>query len=237
MANQKPITRRQLLRRTGAVSGGMLLSEIALGGVAEQAWALASEGAPAAVPRRVLGKTGERIPILLQGRFHVLEHQVGSQVARGHQTRHQLLRRRLVIFGGARTSWPLAASSSAPSSVTSSGLRARATSKTPTGLERRLAESLARMKTSYVDMYYLHALEDPSELSPALLAKVSELKKQKKLKHFGFSCHHGNVAELLNLAAKTPWVDSVMFRYNFRQYRQQRVEPGDGRVRPRPASA
>ena len=26
------------------------------------------------------------------------------------------------------------------------------------------------------------------------------------------------MAELLHLAAKTPWIDSVMFRYNFRQY-------------------
>ena len=45
-----------------------------------------------------------------------------------------------------------------------------------------------------------------------------KLKKEKKLKHFGFSCHHGNVNELLHLAAKTPWVDSVTFRFNFRQY-------------------
>ena len=38
------------------------------------------------------------------------------------------------------------------------------------------------------------------------------------MRFFGFSCHDGNVAELLELAAKTPWIDSVMFRYNFQQY-------------------
>jgi predicted aldo/keto reductase-like oxidoreductase len=67
-------------------------------------------------------------------------------------------------------------------------------------------------------MYYLHGIEDPSVLSPALLAKVEQLKKQKKIRFFGFSCHNGNVADLLTLAARTAWIDSVMFRYNFRQY-------------------
>ncbi|MEL6759179.1 MAG: aldo/keto reductase, partial [Myxococcota bacterium] len=39
-----------------------------------------------------------------------------------------------------------------------------------------------------------------------------------KILHFGFSCHDGNVAELLQLAAKTPWVESVMFRFDFGRY-------------------
>ena len=47
---------------------------------------------------------------------------------------------------------------------------------------------------------------------------VERVKKEGKLLHFGFSCHDGNVAELLHLAAETPWVETVMFRYNFRKY-------------------
>ena len=51
------------------------------------------------------------------------------------------------------------------------------------------------------------------------MAKLAErLKKQGKIKYFGFSCHHGHVAELLQAAAKRPWIDVVMFRYNFRTY-------------------
>src|SRR5688572_6747619 len=69
--NDRPISRRQLLRRGGAIGGGALLGEVALGGVAREAWALAEGGEAAAklapMPRRVLGKTGEKIPILLQG--------------------------------------------------------------------------------------------------------------------------------------------------------------------------
>ncbi len=217
MADQKPITRRQLLRRTGAVSGGMLLSEIALGGVAGQAWALASEGPPAAIPRRVLGKTGERIPILLQGGSMTWNTKWDPKLPEAIKHGINYFDAAWSYSGGTNE---LAIGSFLERTQQRDKLwiTSKSNLKDPAGFELRLNESLARMKTSYVDMYYLHALEDPGELSPALLAKVSQLKKQKKLKHFGFSCHHGNVAELLSLAAKTPWVDSVMFRYNFRQY-------------------
>jgi hypothetical protein len=195
----------------------MLLSEMALGGVAGQAWALASDGAPAAVPRRVLGKTGERIPILLQGGSMNWNTKWDPKLPEAIKHGINYFDAAWSYSGGTNE---LAIGSFLERTQQRDKLwiTSKSNLKDPDGFGRRLDESLARMKTSYVDMYYLHALEDPGELSPALLAKVSELKKQKKLKHFGFSCHHGNVAELLNLAAKTPWVDSVMFRYNFRQY-------------------
>lgn len=195
----------------------MLLSEIALGGVAGQAWALASEGPPAAIPRRVLGKTGERIPILLQGGSMTWNTKWDPKLPEAIKHGINYFDAAWSYSGGTNE---LAIGSFLERTQQRDKLwiTSKSNLKDPAGFELRLNESLARMKTSYVDMYYLHALEDPGELSPALLAKVSQLKKQKKLKHFGFSCHHGNVAELLSLAAKTPWVDSVMFRYNFRQY-------------------
>ena len=68
-------------------------------------------------------------------------------------------------------------------------------------------------------MYYLHAVEDPAPLSNNdLKVTVERLKKEGKIRFFGFSCHNGNVHELLQIAAKTPSIDSIMFRYNFDQY-------------------
>src|SRR5688572_4053213 len=61
-------------------------------------------------------------------------------------------------------------------------------------------------------------LRDPAMLSKEMQATVERLKKEKKIRFFGFSCHHANVAELLHLVAKTPSLDAVLFRYNFRQY-------------------
>src|SRR6185503_17764718 len=79
--------------------------------------------------------------------------------------------------------------------------------------------SLSEMKTNYIDLYFLHELDDPRPLDDKeLIRTVERLKKEGKIRFFGFSCHSGNVAELLTLAAKRSYIDAVMFRYNFRQY-------------------
>lgn len=220
MRRKELISRRQLLERGGVVTGGVLLSEAALGPLAREAWALAADGNPnvaQVMPKRVLGKTGERIPILLQG----------GSMAWDSKWDHKLpeaVRNGITYFDAASSYTGGMNEVAIGNFLERTKLRKDVwlTSKShhsePDAFERDLDQSLSRMKTTYVDMYYLHGLEDPNALSPALLAKVEHLKKQKKLKFFGFSCHSGNVAELLQLAAKTAWVDSVMFRYNFRQY-------------------
>jgi predicted aldo/keto reductase-like oxidoreductase len=237
MTQNKSITRRQLLRQTSAVGGGVLVAEGALSALARQAWALAgggaageaAEGAAAAagaahgtdlaagMPRRVLGKTGEKIPILLQGGSMSWNTKWDPKLPEAVKNGITYLDAATGYSGGTNEM-------AIGSFVERTQMRSKLwiTSKShlhdPAGFEQELGGSLERMKTSYVDMYYLHGIEDPGVLSPAMLAKVEQLKKQKKLKFFGFSCHHGNVAELLQLAARTPWIDSVMFRYNFRQY-------------------
>jgi uncharacterized protein len=222
MNRSKPITRRQLLRRTSTVGGGLLLSEVGLGALAREAWALADGAAQgkelaSAMPRRVLGKTGERVPILLQGGSMSWNTKWDPKLPEALKNGINYLDAAWVYSGGTNE---IAIGSFLERAQVRDKLwiTSKSDLKDPAGFEQRLNESLGRMKTSYVDMYYLHALEDARSLDKALLDKVEQLKKQKKLKHFGFSCHHGNVAELLEVAAKTPWVDSVMFRYNFRQY-------------------
>jgi predicted aldo/keto reductase-like oxidoreductase len=49
------------------------------------------------------------------------------------------------------------------------------------------------------------------------------LKKSGKIRFFGFSCHHDNVPELLEKAARVGGIDAIMFRYNFRQYGDQKL--------------
>lgn len=214
MSEEKLVSRRRLLQRTGAVSGGALLSQVGLASLAGETWA---KGATATLPRRLLGKTGETIPVLLQGGSMSWNTKWDPKLAEAVKQGINYFDAAWVYSGGTNEQ-------AIGSFLERSKLRKKLwlTSKSnlhdAKGFASRLDESLARMKTSYVDMYYLHAVEDPSVLSAELKQTVERLKKQKKLRFFGFSCHHGNVAELLQLAAKTPWVDSVMFRYNFRQY-------------------
>jgi predicted aldo/keto reductase-like oxidoreductase len=221
MTGSKLISRRQLLRKTGVVGGGVVLAEAALAGVGRAAWALAAEGeaakAAATMPRRVLGKTGRRIPILLQGGSMSWNTKWDPKFAESIKNGIDYFDCAWSYSGGTNE---IALGSFLERTQMRDKLwiTSKAHAHDPAGFEQQLGESLQRLKTSHVDMYYLHGLEDPRALDKPLLAKLEELKKQKKLSHFGFSCHNGNVAELLQLAARTPWVDSVMFRYNFRQY-------------------
>jgi predicted aldo/keto reductase-like oxidoreductase len=88
----------------------------------------------------------------------------------------------------------------------------------PAGFEKTVEQSLRKLETDYIDMYFLHAFKDPKYLNDELKKTVEKLKQKGSIRYFGFSAHDGNVAELLHLAARTPWVDAVMFRYNFRTY-------------------
>jgi uncharacterized protein len=213
MSEDQLISRRQLLRGS-AIGGGALLSQVGLAEFAAEAWA---KDAQATLPRRTLGKTGEKVPVLLQGGSMSWDTKWDPKLAEAFKQGIDYFDTAWVYSGGT-------SEQAIGSFLERTKMRKKVwiTSKSnkhdPAGFESRLGESLARMKTDHVDMYYLHGIDDPGLLSTEMMKTVEKLKKEKKIRFFGFSCHDGNVAPLLQAAAKTPWVDSVMFRYNFRQY-------------------
>jgi uncharacterized protein len=221
MTRSKLISRRQLLRKTGAVGGGLVLAEAALGSFAQSALALAADAEAQALakamPRKVLGKTGRKIPILLQGGSMAWNTKWDPKLPESIKHGVDYFDCAWSYSGGTNE---LAIGSFLQRTQMRDKIwiTSKSNQHDPATVEQHLNESLGRLSTSYVDMYFLHGLEDPRALDKALLGKIEQLKKQKKLTHFGFSCHSGNVTELLTLAAQTPWVDAVMFRYNFRQY-------------------
>lgn len=85
----------------------------------------------------------------------------------------------------------------------------------PAGMTELLNRSLERMKTDYIDLYFLHALRNPDELTPEVKQWAENAKKEKKIKYFGFSAHQ-NMAESLMAASKLGWIDGIMMTYNFR---------------------
>lgn len=87
-------------------------------------------------------------------------------------------------------------------------------------LERRLPNSLERLKQDYLDCYYMHQVQDASlPTSPEIKAAAQNMKRSGKIRFFGFSCHDGNVVECLNAAADSTFVDVVMFRYDYHYYK------------------
>jgi len=84
----------------------------------------------------------------------------------------------------------------------------------------RLDESLARLRTDYVDAYYMHGVGGPKELEqlkdPGVKKAFEDLKKAGKIKFAGFSCHDALLVEFINAAVDCGWVDQIMLKYNFR---------------------
>jgi uncharacterized protein len=83
-------------------------------------------------------------------------------------------------------------------------------------VEARLQESLKRMNTDYVDVFYgVHVLNNISQLKEELKPWAENAKKKGLIKYFGFSTH-SNMAKNLYEATKLGWVDAILTTYNFR---------------------
>lgn len=86
-------------------------------------------------------------------------------------------------------------------------------------LGKCLPASLRRLRTDYVDAWYVHDLEDPDVLSNRAWREAAAAAKQAgKIKLFGLSCHNDKLIEVMNAASRCGWVDVVMLRYNFRSH-------------------
>ncbi|MDR3618804.1 MAG: aldo/keto reductase [Paludisphaera borealis] len=86
-------------------------------------------------------------------------------------------------------------------------------------LESRLDASLERLKTDYVDSYYLHGVAGDQIAilrDPDVKKAFEELKRKGKILFCGLSCHDARLPEILDAAAEAGWMDQVMFKYNFR---------------------
>jgi uncharacterized protein len=83
-------------------------------------------------------------------------------------------------------------------------------------VEGRLQESLKKMNTDYVDVFYgVHVLDNISQLTEDLKPWAENAKKKGLIKYFGFSTH-SNMARNLFEASKLGWVDAILTTYNFR---------------------
>jgi predicted aldo/keto reductase-like oxidoreductase len=85
--------------------------------------------------------------------------------------------------------------------------------------EDHLNASLERLQTDYVDAYYIHGISGPligMLKDPGVKAAFEALKKAKKIRFAGLSCHDAMLPEILEVVAEVGWLDQVMIKYNFR---------------------
>jgi hypothetical protein len=83
------------------------------------------------------------------------------------------------------------------------------------GMTQGLNQSLERLKTDYVDLYFLHGINNTGMLNDDLKAWVEKAKADKKIRFFGFATH-ANMENCLQESARLGWIDGIMFKYEFR---------------------
>jgi aryl-alcohol dehydrogenase-like predicted oxidoreductase len=83
-------------------------------------------------------------------------------------------------------------------------------------LSAKLNNSLQRMNTAYIDMYFIHYVSDvKAELTDEVKAWAEKAKAEGKIRLFGFSTHK-NMERSMLAAAGMGWIDGIMMSYNYR---------------------
>lgn len=198
--------RRDLIRLGGLASGAVVTGLTS-----------ASAQALPQVPRRILGKTKKSVPILMMGGSMPIDVTFDLKFAEAFRYGVNYFDTSRIYVGG-NGEVALANFHTRMKCRDRMWITTKSKKHDPDGMAKSLSVSLQTLKTDHVELFFLHGLSDPRHLSPAMAKKVDALKKTGKIHHFGFSTHASNVVELLERAADTPWVDVVMFRYNFREY-------------------
>jgi uncharacterized protein len=174
------------------------------------------------VPQREFGKTGVKVPILSLGSTA----NIGS---------NQLMLKQAVQWGV--TYWDTAPSYQGGKSEMGFGkylgkypqdrqkifLVTKSNAWTVNGMSKELNTSLERMKTDYIDLFFVHGISDISEMDKKTKAWAEERKSQGKIRFFGFSTH-SNMEECLSGAAELGWIDGIMMTYNYRLMREDRMK-------------
>jgi predicted aldo/keto reductase-like oxidoreductase len=94
-------------------------------------------------------------------------------------------------------------------------LVSKSDARDPNGMTELLNRSLDRMKTDYVDLYFVHGIYRIDELDSQTKTWAEEAKAAGKIRYFGFSTH-SNMEECLLEGARLGWIDGMMMTYNYR---------------------
>jgi len=84
-----------------------------------------------------------------------------------------------------------------------------------TVMQVQLDKVLKENKTSFVDFLALHPVDNIKALNNDVRKWVEKVKKEKKIRFFGF-CTHKNMESCLSDASKLGWIDGIQTFYNYR---------------------
>ena len=220
----KKISRREFIRSAGVTGIGSLLalsSGLVGSALAQEAKKEEKKETPAEekkmeipkMPTRTFGKTGVPVSVLCLGGITDF-------------VTNQILLKKALDWG--ITYWDTANGYNGGNSELGIGkffekypeerkkifLVTKGGAKSPEELTKMLNLSLERMKTNYIDLYFMHGIDNGNPLTPEIKTWAENVKKEKKIKFFGFSTH-SNMANCLLHASTLGWIDGIMLTYNY----------------------
>ena len=205
---KKGLSRRGFLKSAAAAGAASLLTGA---GAIKAPEALA---APAGIPHRTFGRSGVKVPILSLG---TMWDTVNTQI---------VLRQALAL---GVTYWDTAESYHGGYSEVGIGnffarfpqarkqifLVTKSFSRSPATWSAHLEQSLKKLQTNYIDLFFIHAVNDIRDIDNTVKTWAEKAKSQGKIKLIGFSTH-ANMEECLLGASKLGWIDGIMMTYNYR---------------------
>jgi len=88
-------------------------------------------------------------------------------------------------------------------------------SSDPIVMQEQLNNVLKENGTSFVDFLAIHAVDDVNVLNNNVRKWVEKVKKEKKIRFFGF-CTHKNMDTCLSSSSNLGWIDGIQTFYNYR---------------------
>ncbi len=210
---KKVLSRRDFFRVTGSVGLGAAL---VAGGSPVSAADLEKKTGPVQeqVPQRPFGRSGRKVSILsLGGMFDIPSNQlILKQALRWGVTYWDTAD----CYGGGASEQGMGQHfKKYPDDRSKVFLVTKSDEKGPEGLSRLLDQSLERLNTTYIDLYFVHGISSSDDLNENTRKWAEAAKAKGKIRLFGFSTHR-NMESCLAAAAKLGWIDGIMMTYNFR---------------------
>jgi uncharacterized protein len=223
MPKEKHLSRRDFLLTAGMVGAGSLLGATAVfaQGVVESVGP-GQDLKDSSVPLRPFGRTGVSVSSLsLGGIFEIPSNQlVLRQALKWGVTYWDTA----YSYGGGKSELGIGQFlSKYPEARKKLFVVSKSDARSPAGITKHLTESLERLKTDYVDLYFLHGLKDVDPLNREIKAWAEKTKTDGKIKLFGFSTH-SNMEDSMLAAAKLGWIDGIMMTYNFRLMQSDKMK-------------
>ncbi|MBI5523390.1 MAG: aldo/keto reductase [Desulfarculus sp.] len=212
--NRRDFFKKAAVLGLGAAAGGSLLGQAPL--------ARAEARAPKApMPRRPFGRSGTMVSVLsLGGMFDILNNRLMLKMALDWGVNYWDTAEG---YGGTRSEEGIGRwFAKNPGTREEVFLVTKLQVKFLHDFTPRLEASLKRLNTDHVDLFFVHGISNIEEMTPQLQEWGQAMKKAGKIRLFGFSTH-SNMETCLEDAAPLPWIDGVMFTYNYRLMHEGRM--------------